>query len=91
MGFRLVFLFALLFDWRLMHSMPEPWANSDALAWCHWNGQMNALAEAVSNSSQTCASLFAAQYDRPNELHVIASEAVAWFDQSARWWLTAGS
>ena len=71
--------------------MPESWAHSDALAWCHWNGQMNALAEAISDSSETCASLLAGPHIRQSELQTIFSEAMKWFDASARWWLTAGS
>lgn len=85
----LVILLALLFDWRLMHSMPEPRTYTDALAWCHLTGQLDALAKAISTNTRTCASLLAAQYGHPNELQTMVAAAMQWLVDFARL-LTAG-
>ncbi len=80
----LIILIALLLYWKLRRVMPELHGPPEALAWCRRNGDIHAMADAMRDTTQTCASLLAAHLGRPNELQTFVAAAVQWLIDFAR-------
>ena len=84
MRLRLVVLFALLFDWKLKHILPEWHPHAEALAMCRWHRDFDSISEALGESFKTCTWLMAGPHGRPGELWTIVGHAVRWLDDSVR-------
>jgi len=84
MRFKLVVLFALLLHWRLEHIASELHAHAEALVLCHWNRDIDAMLEAMGDSSKTCTWLMAGPFGRRGEIWTIAGRAIQWLGEAVR-------
>ena len=74
----IVVLFALLFYWKLTRVIPELDVYPEALAWCRWNGDWDALADVMRDRNKRCIWLLAGFDGNMNWLRPYVGAAVRW-------------